>query len=291
MAGSRKKINKADTLINWEIPVKAVNKTISALVEEVASQACKETREDDLENLGTHELSEGLDKEGKPMIVRRKFSDDVDRSGWKDQISPENIVEYTNTKGETFDVDKIKKEVDRPNSPMGWLLELPLSDVTSQHPDVIKIVKEKDEELNTAYNLIEDLKDKNAKIEKDKERVEQTLIQVTIEKNQPTPDTKKTQVLDKVQDHYRDCLNNNGKVRIRLSIFYKSKGVQDILNSGVSVSKKKIAERMREVNKDFGINKKGRPTASEIQPKAKPILKKEKVDLDKLAEEFLEDDI
>ena len=53
MGSSRKKISKTDTLINWDIPVTAVNKTISALIEEVASQACKETREDDLENLGT----------------------------------------------------------------------------------------------------------------------------------------------------------------------------------------------------------------------------------------------
>ena len=156
MRDSRKKISKTDTLINWDIPVKAVNKTISALIEEVHSQAHQKTREDDvirasgytkkvdgsiegsarvefkkndLENLGTHKLSEGVDIEGAGLI---KFPD-------KDQISPENIVEYTNTNGETFDVEKIRKEMNR-SSLLSSIIGLPIpvdldacsvSDVTS----------------------------------------------------------------------------------------------------------------------------------------------------------------
>ena len=57
----------------------------------------------DSENIGTHQLSEGVDTTGKELRV---FPD-------KDQISPENVVEYTNTNGETFDVDKIRKEMSR----------------------------------------------------------------------------------------------------------------------------------------------------------------------------------
>ena len=64
--------------------------------------------------------------------------------------------------------------------------------------------------------------------------------------------------------------------------------MQEILDSGVTVSKKKIAERMVRVNKDFGINKLGKPKASEYNPKSKdPIPKKEKSDLDEMGKQFL----
>ena len=54
------------------------------------------------------------------------------------------------------------------------------------------------------------------------------------------------------------------------------------------MSARAIAGRMRDVNTDLGISKRGAPNASELKPKTKdPILKKEKVDLDKLAEDFL----
>ena len=68
----------------------------------------------DSENLGTHQLSEGVDMTGKELRV---FPD-------KDQISPENVVEYTN--GETFDVDKIRKEMSR-SSLLSSMIGLPLS--------------------------------------------------------------------------------------------------------------------------------------------------------------------
>ena len=56
------------------------------------------------------------------------------------------------------------------------------------------------------------------------------------------------------------------------------------------VSPKTIADRMRTVNKDFGVNTRGRPKT--FVPK--PITKQPsatKPDLEKFAEDFLKDDI
>ena len=44
----------------------------------------------------------------------------------EDQISPENVVEYTNTNGETFGTEKIRKEMSR-SSLLSSIIGLPLS--------------------------------------------------------------------------------------------------------------------------------------------------------------------
>ena len=56
-----------------------------------------------------------------------------------------------------------------------------------------------------------------------------------------------------------------------------------------AISYQGIANRMHTVNKDFGVNKRGRPPTSVPKQKNKePITKK--LDLDKYDEEFLADD-
>ena len=72
----------------------------------------------------------------------------------------------------------------------------------------------------------------------------------------PSPATRKTQVLDKIEEHYRASVENNGNQLIRFKVFYKTEGVQKILKWGektlsVTVSGKTIADRMRAVNKEW----------------------------------------
>ena len=118
-----------------------------------------------------------------------------------------------------------------------------------------------------------------------------------IQNHPPSPATRKTQVLDKIEAYYKACVKENGKQLIRFRVFYPTEKFQKLLEwcekkLGVTVSARAIAGRMRDVNTDLGISKRGAPNASELKPKTKdPILKKEKVDLDKLAEDFLKDEI
>jgi hypothetical protein len=56
---------------------------------------------------------------------------------------------------------------------------------------------------------------------------------------------------------------------------------------GESDSYQGIANRIHTVNKDFGVNKKGRPETFVPKPKIKSLLLK--VDLDELDEEFLKE--
>ena len=83
-----------------------------------------------------------------------------------------------------------------------------------------------------------------------------------------------------------------------MKVFYKTKEVQDILKwrketLGIpmrgekAISYQGIANRMHTVNKDFGVNKKGRPETFVPKPKIKSLLLK--VDLDELDEEFLKE--
>ena len=119
----------------------------------------------------------------------------------------------------------------------------------------------------------------------------------------PSPETKKTKILNKIQKQYELILLGNGKQKIGVKAFHKSEEVQDLLKRGLkthgipmrgekAITRQGIANRIRKVNKEFEINKRGAPPkASERKPKTnEPIPKKEKVDLDKLAEDFLEDD-
>ena len=114
----------------------------------------------------------------------------------------------------------------------------------------------------------------------------------------PSPETKKTKILNKIQKQYKLILLGNGKQKIGLKVFYKTKEVQDILKWGKetlgipmrgekAISYQGIANRMRTVNKDFGVNKKGRPETFVPKPKIKSLLLK--VDLDELDEEFLKE--
>ena len=114
----------------------------------------------------------------------------------------------------------------------------------------------------------------------------------------PSPETKKTKILNKIQKQYELILLGNGKQKIGLKVFYKTKEVQDILKwrketLGIpmrgekAISYKGIANRMHTVNKDFGVNKKGRPETFVPKPKIKSLLLK--VDLDELDEEFLKE--
>ena len=45
----------------------------------------------------------------------------------------------------------------------------------------------------------------------------------------PSPETKKTKILNKIQKQYELILLGNGKQKIGLKVFYKTKEVQDIL--------------------------------------------------------------
>ena len=114
----------------------------------------------------------------------------------------------------------------------------------------------------------------------------------------PSPETKKTKILNKIQKQYELILLGNGKQKIGLKVFYKTKEVQDILKWGKEtlgipmrgekvISYQGIANRMHTVNKDFGVNKKGRPETFVPKPKIKSLLLK--VDLDELDEEFLKE--
>ena len=114
----------------------------------------------------------------------------------------------------------------------------------------------------------------------------------------PSPETKKTKILNKIQKQYELILLGNGKQKIGLKVFYKTKEVQDILKWGKetlgipmrgekAISYQEIANRMHTVNKDFGVNKKGRPETFVPKPKIKSLLLK--VDLDELDEEFLKE--
>ena len=114
----------------------------------------------------------------------------------------------------------------------------------------------------------------------------------------PSPETKKTKILNKIQKQYKLILLGNGKQKIGLKVFYKTKEVQDILKWGKetlgipmrgekAISYQGIVNRMHTVNKDFGVNKKGRPETFVPKPKIKSLLLK--VDLDELDEEFLKE--
>ena len=113
----------------------------------------------------------------------------------------------------------------------------------------------------------------------------------------PSPATRKTKVLNEFEAHYKACVKKNGNQLIRFGLFKKTERFLEIKEwgekeHGVTVEKKSIEDRMRKVNSDLEISKLGASTTSERKPKTKTrILKKEKVDLDKLAEDFLEDDI
>jgi len=269
---------------NWDVTVKAVNKTISALVKEVT------------QNIGTHKLSEGVDIEDKGLI---KFPD-------KDQISPENIVEYTTTGGEIFNILKLRKEMHR-SSVLSSLIGLPIpanldacgaSDVTNQHPDVLSLKKK-----------LEEAEKRESKLKKEKDNIQETLVRVVSIQNHSsskrkkptTPDTKKTLILNKIKTQYSLTFLNNGKQKISEKVYYKTKELQDILKWGQKthgvplrgkkrVSFRSIAGRMRKVHKHFKVNKRGRPPkTSVLKPKTEePITKK--MDLHKYDEEFLADD-
>ena len=255
----------------------------------------------DSENLGTHQLSEGVDMTGKELRV---YSE-------KDQISPENVVEYTNINGETFDVEKIREEMSR-SSLLSSMTGLPLSgdldscrvsDVTSQHPDVLRMKKELEKEKKEKAELKKTIAD----VVKEKEKVEETLVRVvTIQSHPPSPETKKTpshetkktKILNKIQKQYELTLLGNGKQKIGVKVFHKTEEVQDILKWGQkthdiplrgkkAISRKAIADRMRTVNKDFKVNTLGRPTTFVPKPTIKSLLLK--VDLDELDEEFLKE--
>ena len=63
-------------------------------------------------------------------------------------------------------------------------------------------------------------------------------------------------MLDKIEEHYRASVENNGNQLIRFKVFYKTEGVQKILKwrektLSVTVSGKTIADRMRAVNKEW----------------------------------------
>ena len=45
----------------------------------------------------------------------------------------------------------------------------------------------------------------------------------------PSPETKKTKILNKIQKQYELIYLGNGKQKIGLKVFYKTKEVQDIL--------------------------------------------------------------
>jgi len=247
----------------------------------------------DSENLGTHQLSEGVDMTGKELRV---YSE-------KDQISPENVVEYTNINGETFDVEKIREEMSR-SSLLSSMIGLPLSgdldscrvsDVTSQHPDVLRMKKELEKEKKEKAELKKTIAD----VVKEKEKVEETLVRVvTIQSHPPSHETKKTKILNKIQKQYELTLLGNGKQKIGVKVFHKTEEVQDILKWGQkthdiplrgkkAISRKAIADRMRTVNKDFKVNTLGRPTTFVPKPTIKSLLLK--VDLEKLDEEFLKE--
>ena len=247
----------------------------------------------DSENLGTHQLSEGVDMTGKELRVYSK----------KDQISPENVVEYTNINGETFDVEKIREEMSR-SSLLSSMIGLPLSgdldscrvsDVTSQHPDVLRMKKELEKEKKEKAELKKTIAD----VVKEKEKVEETLVRVvTIQSHPPSHETKKTKILNKIQKQYELTLLGNGKQKIGVKVFHKTEEVQDILKWGQkthdiplrgkkAISRKAIADRMRTVNKDFKVNTLGRPTTFVPKPTIKSLLLK--VDLEKLDEEFLKE--
>ena len=144
-----------------------------------------------------------------------------------------------------------------------------------------------------------ELKKTIAEVVKEKEKVEETLVRVvTIQSHPPSPETKKTKILNKIQKQYKLILLGNGKQKIGLKVFYKTKEVQDILKWGQkthdiplrgkkAISRKAIADRMRTVNKDFKVNTLGRPTTFVPKPKIKSLLLK--VDLDELDEEFLKE--
>ena len=181
----------------------------------------------DSENLGTHQLSEGVDMTGKELRV---YSE-------KDQISPENVVEYTNINGETFDVEKIREEMSR-SSLLSSMIGLPLSgdldscrvsDVTSQHPDVLRMKKELEKEKKEKAELKKTIAD----VVKEKEKVEETLVRVvTIQSHPPSHETKKTKILNKIQKQYELTLLGNGKQKIGVKVFHKTEEVKDILKWG-----------------------------------------------------------
>ena len=165
----------------------------------------------DSENIGTHQLSEGVDTTGKELRV---FPD-------KDQISPENVVEYTNTNGETFDVDKIRKEMSR-SSLLSSMIGLPLSgdldscrvsDVTSQHPDMLRLKKE------LAKEKLEKQTYKDALAEK-----EYQTFQKDRRKAQNGSGSSTTQILWLVVNEYKNAvLESVDKKRIHKEVFWNLK--------------------------------------------------------------------
>jgi len=246
------------------------------------------------------DAEKGIADNSKWKLLKALEDEEMGNMLDKDQISPENIVEYTTTEGEIFNILKLRKEMHR-STVLSSLIGLPIpanldacnvSDVTSQHPEVISMKKK-----------LEEAEKEKAELKKEKDNLQETLVRVVSiqsdsppkKKKPPEIQTKKNQVLNKLQKHYELTLLNNGKQRIGLKVFYKTKEVQDILKwgkkkLGVTVAGKTIADRMRTVNKDFGVNaKRGRPPTSVPKQKNKePITKK--LDLDKYDEEFLADD-
>ena len=144
MRDSRKKLSKTDSLISWNVDGEIVAKTLDERLKEVRFQAQEKTREGDFIR------SSGYSKKMDGSIQASARVESKESLPIGDQISPENVVEYTNINGETFDTEKIRKEMSR--SPLlSSIIGLPIpvnldscrvSDVTSQHPDVLRMKKE-----------------------------------------------------------------------------------------------------------------------------------------------------
>ena len=96
MSDSRKKISKTDTLIDWDIDGETVKKTTSERIKEVHSQVHQKTREGDFIR------SSGYSKKKNGSIQASARVEPKESLPMEDQISPENVVEYTNTNGESF---------------------------------------------------------------------------------------------------------------------------------------------------------------------------------------------
>ena len=148
MRDSRKKLSKTDSLISWNVDGEIVAKTLDERLKEVRSQAKEKTRE------GDFICSSGYSKKMDGSIQASARVEPKESLPIEDQISPENVVEYTNINGETFDTEKIRKEMSR--SPLlSSIIVLPIpvnldsckvSDVTSQHPELLRLKKELEKE-------------------------------------------------------------------------------------------------------------------------------------------------
>jgi hypothetical protein len=122
------------------------------------------------------DAEKGIADNSKWKLLQALEDEEMENMLDKDQISPEKIVEYTTTEGEIFNVLKLKKEMHR-STMLSSLLGLPIptnldacnvSDVTSQHPEILRLKKEIADRDKKLENQDKELENRDKQIVKEK---------------------------------------------------------------------------------------------------------------------------